>query len=203
MVALEPVEPLRVVSGSDQIRLRLLGERQEVLGVAAPQLMAVADSCRRSPAYSRIVSSIVNLGSSSVPSRRVRPLSVNEASPSTTARSSLWSPQTLSAASMVHPPVKAASRANRSCSAGSRRPIARVDRRAQRALALGRVPCPSPQQQQPAVEPLQQGRRWQRTDARLAELDRKRKPVERSADIRHGSRVRGGDREIRPDGARA
>ena len=58
MLALQWLEPPRAAPDPDQIRLRLLGERQEVFGVAPPELVSSGDSSSRSGAYSRIVSSI-------------------------------------------------------------------------------------------------------------------------------------------------
>ena len=116
VVALQPVEPLGVAAHADQMRLGLLGDTEKVLCVATVKRRRLPREPSRSAAYSRIVPSMVNLGSSSLPSSRVRPLSVNDASPSTASRSS---PQTLCAASIVHPPANTASRTNNRCSAGS------------------------------------------------------------------------------------
>ena len=136
MVALQPVEPVPVAPHSDQVRLRLLGEPEEVLGVAPPQLVGLADSSRRSTAYSRIVSSIVNRGSSSAALEAEQPAVGQRREPVDESRSS---PQTLSAASSVQPPANTASRTNSRCSSGSSRLVAPVDRRAERLLALGQV----------------------------------------------------------------
>ena len=56
--------------------------------------------------------------------------------------------------------------------------VAPVDRRAERALALGCVARAALEQLQTVVEPLQQSRRRQDADPRGGELDRKRQPVE-------------------------
>ena len=68
VVVLQPIERLRVAPDADQIRLRHLGEREVVFGVAAPRASSTSpELSRRSAAYSRIVSSMANRGSSSRP----------------------------------------------------------------------------------------------------------------------------------------
>ena len=117
-VALELVEPFRVATDPTRFGSAASASPRKYSAWRPRSLEASSEDSMRSAAYSRIVSSIVNLGSSSVPSSRARPLSVKDASPSITSRSSA---QTLCAASIVHPPAKTASRTNRFCSAGSRR----------------------------------------------------------------------------------
>ncbi len=154
---------------------------------------ASADSSSRSDAYSRIVSSMVNLGSSSVPSRRERPSSVNDCEPvddfEVVAADDLRRLDGAPSGEGREPHEQTLLRRLEEV-------VAPVDCRAERALALWCVSCSSPEQQQSVVEPLEQGRGGQGADAGGGELDRKRQPVERGADVGDGPGVRGRDGEI-------
>ena len=150
MVALQPVEPLPVAPA--QVWLRFLGQPEEVVGVAPPQLVdASPDSSSRSTAYSRIVSSIANRGSSSVPSRRISPLvgqrrqAVDDVE--VVAADALAPPRSSTPGEHREPQEQALLRRLEEV-------VAPIDRRAERALALGCVPRASLEQLQRVIEPL-------------------------------------------------
>ena len=200
MVALQPVEPLRVAPGSDQVRLCLLGNAEEVLRMAAAQLVY-----RR-----RFLKALGGVLADRLQHRESR-LFVSALQASEALVGQRGEP-------VDHVEVVAADalrRLDRAPSREHREPheqalfrrleevVAPVDRRAERALTLGCVSRSSLQQQQTVVEPLQQGRRGQDADASGGKFDRKRQPVERVADVGDRPCVCGGDAEIRPDRARA
>jgi hypothetical protein len=144
--------------------LRLLDQREEIVGVASAPPRDLPEVSRRSSAYSRIVSSIESRGSPSVPSRRINPLS------STTQgrpRSRDRRRRPLSAASIVHPPTNTARRTNERCSVGSRRSSSRSIVARSVRWRFGHQ-APLHDEFQPVIEPLPQGRRRENADARLA-----------------------------------
>ena len=152
---------------------------------------------RRSAANSRIVSSIVNRGSSTPGSEEAstrdttRLLSTSDARISRTLLSSgIPGPQTASAASRVKPPAKTASRPNSARSSGLEEIVAPRDRVAQCLLPLRQVARPAREQGQPEIQPVEQRLRREQLDPGRRQLDRQRQPVEPLADLRHRGLVR-------------
>ena len=125
--------------------------------------------------------------------RRTRLLSTRDSSVS---RSVV---QIRSAASSVPPPEKTAIRANRARSRSFSRSLAPLDRRAERALALGRVRGAGGEERQPLIEPGEQLLHRQDPDARGRELDREREVVQAGAD-RLDRITRAVDHELGADG---
>ena len=81
------------------------------------------------------------------------------------------------------------------------KPVAPVDRRPKRLLALGRV-TRAAGKVEPAAEPLEHRLWWEQLAARSGELDRERQSVEPRADLGDGRRAFICEREIPPDRAR-
>ena len=179
-----------------------LGELEEVLGVAAPELaLGVArSSSSRASAYARIVSSIVKRGSpSGCSSWRSRLLSTSVASPVRTPSA----PQTASAASSVQPPAKTARPREELPVLRAEQVVAPVDRRAERLLARRLVARPAGEQLEAPLEPGEQRLRREQLRARGRELDRERQAVEADADLGDRGRVRGRHGEVGLDRLRA
>ncbi len=78
--------------------------------------------------------------------------------------------------------------------------VAPVDRRAERLLARGHVPWAAGEEVEALLEPGEQRLRREQLGARGRELDRERESVEADADLGDRGRVRVGDGEVGLDG---
>ncbi len=124
-----------------------VAKREEELGMRTAKRSPPPDSSSSSAANSRIVSSIPRRP---LAQRRTRLWSSSDSSVPRSAA------QTSSAASRVKLPAKTARRAEQLLLGGVEQVVAPLDRRPQRALALGSVPAPAGEKRQRVLEPLEQ-----------------------------------------------
>ena len=196
MIALEPVQPL---SGTPaQVRLCLLRECQKVLGVAPTQIVGPV----------RLLDSLGGVLADCLQHREPR-LLLRAFYASEAAVGKRGEPVDDVEAVSAHALGGAEGASARKHSEPGeqllllrlQQVVAPVDRRANRALALGQVSGAALQELETVVEPLEH-RLWrQHADAGGGKLDRQRQALERFADLGNRSGVRGRDDEIRPDRA--
>ena len=189
MVELDPCRPLRPRRRTGARTPARRARRRTSRDAAVARRSRPRPPGARS-AYSRIVSSI---------RKRSSPIGFRRLESTSAARPSRSASHTSSAASSGKLPAKTASRAKRSFARRVEEVVAPLDRRAQRALTLGRVTRAAREERESRVEALEEPFWTEKLRASRCELDRERQPVESAAD-----RVdRGIAHDLPPDCARA
>ena len=173
MVGLEPVEEVALVA-PHELRLRLEREGEEVLGMAATELVGVG--CLVEPLERELADRLQH--------RVARLLAAEQVLVEQRAER-----VDFGAADGLGRLERAAAREHREAReqlllALVEQVVAPGDRRAKGSLALGGVARTAGQQRQPLLEPFEQRRRRQHLHARRGQLDRQRQPVEPRADRR-------------------
>ena len=196
MLAFEHIQPGRV-AGFEDLRTGAFGQSEEEPGVAASAWLSPRRSLPAAPARTRAPSPAS--GSAARP-QRPPPAAAGSCRPARPCprrhRACRLDSTTASAASMVQPPAKTASRRNSACSSGVEEIVAPGDGIAHRLLPGRQGPRPSRQQRQALLQALEQRLRWQHLDEGGGQFNGQRQPIEARADLGHGRGVGSGHREV-------